>query len=59
MGALLASLSTAAQSSWQFIGGGVQILADGAGATGTAVVNASTGLWAGAIEGITNIFLLG
>ena len=59
MEAFLQACGAAANSSWQFIGGGIQILADGAGATGTAVVNASTGLWAGAIEGITNIFLLG
>ena len=59
MGAFLTAVGNAAETSWQFIGGGVQILADGAGAAGTAAVNASTGLWAGAIEGIANIFLLG
>ena len=55
----LQAIGTAAESSWQFIGGGVQILAEGAGQVGNAVVQASTGLWAGAKEGITNIFLLG
>ena len=59
MEALLASLSTAAQSSWQFIGGGVQILVDGGGQAGTALVNVSTQLTTGLIQGIHNIFLLG
>lgn len=59
MGAFLAALGTAAESSWQFIGGGVQILAEGGGYVGNAVVNASTALTAGLIEGIQNIFLLG
>ena len=59
MGAFLAALGTATESSWQFIGGGVKILAEAGGAVGSAVVSASTGLTAGLIEGIQNIFLLG
>ena len=59
MGTFLQALGTAAESSWQFIGGGIQILAEGSGTVGTAVVNASTGLTTGLIQGIQNIFLLG
>ena len=55
----LQACGAAAETSWQFIGGGVQILAEGGGAVGTAVVNASTQLTTGLIEGIQNIFLLG
>ena len=58
MGAFLQACGAAAESSWQLVGGGVQILAEGSGSVGTAVVNASTGLTAGLIEGIQNIFLL-
>ena len=55
----LQACGAAAESSWQFVGGGVQILAEGAGQVGNAVVTASTGLTSGLKEGITNIFLLG
>jgi hypothetical protein len=58
MEALLQACGAAAESSWQFIGGGVAILADGGGQAGTALVNVSTQLTTGLIEGIQNIFLL-
>ena len=54
----LQACGTAAETSWQFIGGGIAILADGAGQAGTALVNVSTQLTTGLIEGIQNIFLL-
>jgi len=58
MEAFLTSIGDAASTSWQFIGGGVQIVAEGLGAAGTTLVGASSKLGAGLIEGIQNIFLL-
>ena len=59
MGPFLTALGNAAQGTWQFIGGGIEIIAAGAGSAGTTIVSASSKLGAGLIEGIQNVFLLG
>ena len=48
MGPFLTALGNAAQGTWQFIGGGIEIIAAGAGSAGTTIVSASSKLGAGA-----------